>query len=76
MRFHDSQIDRLWWLWQIQDPFNRNFDYTGRGFGDTADQATTDDILSVGKYLAPDIKVDDVMATNYGGVLCYNYTIS
>ncbi len=62
-------------MWQIQDPFSRNEEYTGLAFSDSEDEAKLTDIISLGMYLAPDVKVDDVMATNYGGVLCYNYTI-
>ena len=28
------------------------------------------------RRLAPDVKVEDVMAADYGGVLCYNHTIT
>ena len=71
-----SQIDRLWWIWQQQDPFHRNEEYQGLAFSDSMDAASMGDVLSMGTYLAPDVKVEDVMAADYGGVLCYNYTIT
>jgi len=42
---------------------------------DSEDEANLDDDLSLRGYLALDIKVEDMMATNYGGAICYNYTI-
>jgi hypothetical protein len=65
----------LWWIWQSIDSYNRNEEYTGLAFSDSDKKATLDDIVTLGTYLAQDVKVEDVMATNYGGVLCYNYTI-
>jgi len=58
------------------DPYNRNEEYKGLAWNGSDDRAGLQDVISLGSFLAPDVKAEDVMATNYGGVLCYNYTIS
>ncbi|KAK1751256.1 hypothetical protein QBC47DRAFT_405960 [Echria macrotheca] len=67
---HHTQVDRLWWLWQQQNPQARTLAYGGvREDGTTV--ATLDDILPMMGF-APDAKVRaymDVKATN----LCYKY---
>ena len=72
----NRSIDRLWWLWQVQDPFHRNEQYSGMAWHGETTAASMDDIISLGGYLAPDVKLYDLMATNYGGIICYNYTIT
>ncbi|KAK3363154.1 hypothetical protein B0T25DRAFT_31797 [Lasiosphaeria hispida] len=71
---HHTQVDRLWWLWQQQDPQTRTFAYNG--FHNTQDgsQGPTvmlSDILPMAG-LAPDGIVKDYMDVK-GGKLCYTY---
>ena len=69
---HHVQLDRIWWLWQAQDPAKRMADYGGRGFFyDETDNAAFDDTLS---YLgfAENVTVRDVMRTRTRS-LCYRY---
>ncbi|KAI1804823.1 Di-copper centre-containing protein [Daldinia bambusicola] len=73
---HHTQIDRLWTLWQQEDPESRTNAYGGiktqNNPGEPAPpEATLDDILPMIK-LAKDIPVRDVMSTQTD-LLCYTY---
>ncbi|OTB16984.1 hypothetical protein K445DRAFT_21175 [Daldinia sp. EC12] len=73
---HHTQIDRLWTLWQQEDPEARTNAYGGiktqnSPGGPTPPEATLDDILPMNN-LAKDIPVRDVMSTQ-SDLLCYTY---
>jgi tyrosinase len=71
---HHTQIDRLWWLWQQQNPRNRTFAYNGFHNTDDGSQGpavTLNDVLPMGG-LAADGIVRDYMDIK-GGKLCYTY---
>ncbi|TID18549.1 Guanine nucleotide-binding protein alpha-2 subunit [Venturia nashicola] len=73
---HHTQVDRLWWLWQMQDPGTRLKQFHGpaEDFRNTTikhSQASKSDILPMGS-IAEDMKVEDVMDTQ-GEYLCYEY---
>jgi tyrosinase len=71
------QIDRLWWLWQQQNPDKRNHEFFGALGSENPDEsegtATLEDkILMLG--LAEDVSVHDVLTTN-SEMLCYKYSM-
>ncbi|OJD33145.1 uncharacterized protein BKCO1_3300057 [Diplodia corticola] len=73
---HHGQIDRLWYLWQQDDPERRDAEYSGirtqNEFDGTAPpQASVDDILPM-YGLAEDMPVSDFLSTQ-NGLLCYQY---
>ncbi|KAL4886261.1 hypothetical protein BJY04DRAFT_213793 [Aspergillus karnatakaensis] len=73
---HHTQVDRLWWLWQEEDPEDRYADYAGyktqlQPGGPTPQQATLDDRMPMWG-LAADLRVREVMRTETE-VLCYRY---
>ncbi|KPA35765.1 monooxygenase [Fusarium langsethiae] len=73
---HHTQIDRLWSLWQQEDPKVRLADFAGDKTQDQFDgtkpsRASLDDTLLM-KDLADDLKVKDMMTTE-NLVLCYSY---
>lgn len=73
---HHTQIDRLWYLWQQENPEIRMMDYAGNKTqyhkdGPNPEAAALTDVLSyIG--LATDLVVRDVMNTT-SSLLCYNY---
>lgn len=74
---HHTQVDRLWWLWQMQDPETRLKQYHGpaEDFRNVTMKHTTSsksDLLLMGG-IADDVKVADVMDTQ-GEYLCYEYS--
>lgn len=69
---HHTQIDRLWTLWQQENPDIRNMEFGGpRTQGADTPGATLQDVMP---YLGitPDIKVEEVMKTQTS-LLCYAY---
>ncbi|KAI0490216.1 Di-copper centre-containing protein [Xylaria cf. heliscus] len=70
---HHSQIDRLWYLWQQQDPETRNSDFNGSKTQDYENpgEATLEDVLAM-MGLAPDVKVKDVMTPGQS-LTCFTY---
>lgn len=72
---HHGQVDRLWWLWQQQDPDARLYEF----HGPTADVrhhpesqgASLNDILGLGG-LVQDRQVRDYMDARTEN-LCYRY---
>ncbi|RDI83543.1 Guanine nucleotide-binding protein alpha-2 subunit [Venturia inaequalis] len=73
---HHAQVDRLWWMWQMQDPTIRlkQFQGPGEDFRNVTIKHTTaskSDLLLMGG-IADDVKVEDVMDTQ-GDYLCYEY---
>jgi tyrosinase len=65
---HHSQLDRVWWLWQMRDKENRVKDYGGEG---DSHNVTLTDILPLAG-LEKDVTVADIMDTE-AGELCYRY---
>ncbi|KAK2807781.1 hypothetical protein FQN50_005323 [Emmonsiellopsis sp. PD_5] len=67
---HHSQLDRVWWLWQLRDKTDRVKSYGG--IADSSGRnVTLSDILPLAG-LEKDIAVADVMDTE-GGEMCYRY---
>lgn len=66
---HHAMIDRVWWLWQQQNPSVRNADYSGVEYANQP--ATLDSIMYMSGF-APDRVVRDFMTTNNND-LCYRY---
>ncbi|KAF5597589.1 Tyrosinase [Fusarium subglutinans] len=74
--FHHTQIDRLWYLWQQEDPKTRTMEFAGYKTQDQFDEtkpppASLDDILLM-NGLADDLKVKDLIGTQ-SSLLCYPY---
>jgi tyrosinase len=69
---HHTQIDRLWTLWQQEKPDARIMDFGGRKTqaGDFP-EATLQDVMPY-LGLTPDVKVEEVMATQTSR-FCYRY---
>ncbi|KAK2754555.1 hypothetical protein FQN54_006956 [Arachnomyces sp. PD_36] len=71
---HHAQIDRVWWIWQMQDPENREYAISGtRTLMNIPPSAngTLDDLLEVG-VLAEARTMRELMST-IDGPLCYAY---
>ncbi|PWY66784.1 hypothetical protein BO70DRAFT_419105 [Aspergillus heteromorphus CBS 117.55] len=76
---HHMYIDRVWWLWQRQDPINRLYDISGPTLNQTANvepaggwqNATLHYELSSFDIMA-NTTIGEVMNTQ-GGYLCYGY---
>ena len=73
---HHSQIDRVYWIWQMLDYNNRKNVFGTRTFMNSppSDPVTLDDVIDISP-LAPPVKVRDLMSTVGvgGGPLCYVY---
>ncbi|KAF4345525.1 Tyrosinase [Fusarium beomiforme] len=75
---HHTQIDRLWALWQGQDPDKRYTDFSGIKTQNQFDGTTppsaslSDTLLMMG--LADDLTVKDLMTTQ-SPLLCYTYEV-
>ena len=68
---HHTQLDRLWWLWQLRQPNGGLEAYGGHKERHSMEMATLDDEIRVGA-LAPAIKVREVMDI-HGEMLGYEY---
>ncbi|KAF5609119.1 Tyrosinase [Fusarium pseudoanthophilum] len=73
---HHTQIDRLWSLWQEEDPKARTMEFAGYKTQDQFDgtkplPASLEDTLLM-NGLADDMKVKDLMGTQ-SSLLCYSY---
>jgi len=67
---HHVQLDRLWWLWQREDP-QRLLAYNGKAKDHSAQSASLDDPVNM-NGLAPDVAVSKMMVAEASG-LCYRY---
>lgn len=71
---HHAQIDRTWWIWQNQDPKNRQNAIGGTNtifnFPPSAN-TTLDDLIDIGVN-APAIKIGSAMST-LKNQFCYTY---
>ncbi|KAM0316953.1 hypothetical protein ACHAO8_002756 [Botrytis cinerea] len=68
---HHTNLDRLWWIWQMMDPKNRLQEYNGKSNKDTLRRASLDDTLDMGG-LRRNLAVADVMETT-SDLFCYQY---
>ncbi|KAF9696441.1 hypothetical protein EKO04_005173 [Ascochyta lentis] len=73
---HHAQVDRLWYLWQQEDPEKRTFEFGGirtkdKKDGVTPPPAALEDIMRM-NGLAKDIPIRDIMSTQ-SNLLCYTY---
>ncbi|KAK4153158.1 hypothetical protein C8A00DRAFT_43885 [Chaetomidium leptoderma] len=74
---HHTMIDRVWWIWQMQDLEKRltqvSMTRTMNNFPPSAN-GTLDDLSGLG-VLAEDVKVRELMSTmgGLGGKFCYVY---
>ncbi|RDL40017.1 uncharacterized protein BP5553_04357 [Venustampulla echinocandica] len=66
---HHTMVDRIWWLWQQQNPSVRTNDFSGTEYAGVA--ATLDDLMPM-MGIATDRKVGDFMSTSTTD-LCYKY---
>ncbi|EOD47694.1 Tyrosinase [Neofusicoccum parvum] len=77
---HHANIDRVWWMWQMQDPETRTAGasavsgpYTMNDLFEPHRNGTIEDVLNVG-YVAPDttFKLGELLDTTTGP-FCYMY---
>ncbi|KAI5364411.1 hypothetical protein J4E82_011478 [Alternaria postmessia] len=68
---HHGQIDRIWWRWQQHDLQRRQYRYTGSFKPRSKEQASVDDIVSIGG-LVPDIQASELLNVR-SGIFCYTY---
>lgn len=73
---HHTQIDRLWYLWQQEDPRKRLSEYGGIRTQDQFDgvippEAMVEDWLPM-RGVADDLQVKDLLLTE-SNLLCYSY---
>jgi tyrosinase len=71
---HHSNLDRVWALWQEQDPLNRLHDIGPKPWFDFS-PISMNMVLQMGVF-APDKKVSEVFDTQNRdgrGILCYKY---
>ncbi|KAK5664061.1 hypothetical protein OQA88_275 [Cercophora sp. LCS_1] len=74
---HHAQIDRVWWIWQMQNLEKRLFEVSMTQTMNNrppSPNGTLDDLSNLG-IMAGDVKVRDLMSTmgGLGGELCYIY---
>ncbi|KAH8646666.1 tyrosinase [Xylariales sp. PMI_506] len=71
---HHGNIDRMWWIWQNQDPINRSFQIAGtRTMMDSppSANATIEDLIGMG-YNGPSSAIK-YHVSSVGGNYCYIY---
>ncbi|RDW79812.1 hypothetical protein BP6252_04450 [Coleophoma cylindrospora] len=69
---HHTQLDRLWWLWQQENPGKRLVEYAGQGFNTTTSgPASMKDTLNY-TGVGDNFKVFQAMNTKTD-ILCYRY---
>ncbi|KAJ8062942.1 hypothetical protein OCU04_008189 [Sclerotinia nivalis] len=68
---HHTNLDRLWWSWQMMDPKHRVQAYDGKSNRDTLRRASLEDTLDMGG-LRRNLPVGEVMEIT-SGVFCYRY---
>lgn len=74
---HHSMVDRVWWMWQMQDPEDRRYGAALAGTITAANNppsrnTTFDDLNSYGFAAGPPRKNKDLMST-ISGPFCYVY---
>ncbi|RFU31128.1 hypothetical protein B7463_g5224, partial [Scytalidium lignicola] len=68
---HHGMLDRLWWMWQQQDPENRLRQYIGPAYNGSMVAASLHDELEMGPF-AKAVHAHDLVDTQ-AGILCYRY---
>ena len=71
---HHAQIDRTWWIWQMQDPDNRLDAIAGTvtlNNNPPSRNGSLEDLLDLDVNAAP-MKIADVISTA-GSIFCYTY---
>jgi tyrosinase len=71
---HHGNIDRMWWIWQNQQPVNRAFQIAGTRTmlnSPPSDNATIADILDMGFNAGPTAFKN--LVSSVGGKFCYIY---
>jgi tyrosinase len=69
---HHTQVDRLWTLWQNENPEVRTTEFGGpKTQNEDPGEATLEDIMPY-LDLVPDVKVSEMMSTQTSR-LCYVY---
>jgi tyrosinase len=68
---HHTNLDRLWWHWQMKDPKTRLQAYNGKASKNEIRAASLKDTLELGG-LRHTIPVSEVMETT-SGLFCYEY---
>jgi tyrosinase len=68
--FHHGMLDRIWWIWQMQDPENRLNVFPN---GQTL-QTLKSDMIDL-EFLAPSIPLSEAVDQlgGHGGKFCYIY---
>lgn len=75
---HHTMFDKVWWLWQMQDPENRIFgNNTVAGTNTMMDtpasaNTTVDDYVEYGYAAGPPRQIKDLLST-MDGPFCYIY---
>ncbi|KAK3385521.1 hypothetical protein B0H63DRAFT_183755 [Podospora didyma] len=71
---HHAQVDRLFWMWQMQDYNNRKNVAGNNFFFDLAPSAavTVEDYINIAPLTSTQYKIKDLMNT-VGGPFCYVY---
>lgn len=73
---HHFNIDRLWYVWQMENPSVRTYEYGGnKKTGSKVMDAKLTDVLHM-FGLAADLLVNQTMNTTSGGIFCYVYSNS
>ncbi|KAF7861798.1 hypothetical protein EAF04_007681 [Stromatinia cepivora] len=68
---HHTNLDRLWWSWQMMDPKHRVQAYDGKSNKDALRRASLEDTLDMGG-LRRNLPIAEVMETT-SGIFCYRY---
>lgn len=72
---HHSMIDRVWWIWQNQDPENRETAISGTNTlhnNPPSENTTLDTLVDLGYAWGKPVPMRDIMSTVKGS-LCYVY---
>lgn len=72
---HHAQIDRVWWIWQNQNPSERTYALAGTitlNNNPPSRNTSLDDVLEMGVNAPEGIKIGDAMST-LDGPFCYIY---
>lgn len=75
---HHAQIDRVWWIWQMLSPYERQF--TSNAIAGTqtflnmppSANGTLDDLIEFGHAAGPTRPIGDLLST-VNGPFCYLY---
>lgn len=74
--FHHGMLDRVWWIWQMQDPENRvNLIPGGAAMNMTHGKRGMEDVIVDLGWTAPPVKLVDLndQLGGNGGQFCYYY---